>query len=66
MSSITSEIKIGQIGFGSIAGSPPAKWKLEGKRNGVWVLVHVKPASMSVAYRDQFVTWEEVERIMAG
>lgn len=59
-----SKIKVGDVGSGQVNGHPPADWKLLGKLNGAWWLEHVKPESQSTAFKDQFVAWEDVERIM--
>jgi hypothetical protein len=61
-----SEIKRGQIGFGVVGNYPPANWRFDGTRNGSCVLTHVKHPSQSVGYPPQFVSWDEVRRLLAS
>ena len=70
-----SQFKVGQIGFGAVNGYPPARWKFVGVTNSQVMgpdgpapklcrLEHVKHPSQSVAYPDQFVSFEACARIM--
>ena len=64
MTSQSSQFQIGQVGFGRVNNYGPTKWKFQGVRNGSCVLEHVRHPSQSVAYPDQFVSWDVVSHIM--
>ncbi len=71
-----SQFTLGQVGFGTVNGYPPARWRFAGVIAGakgpsgpspkLCRLEQVKPPAQSVAYPDQFVSFETCARIMAG